>query len=218
MKFMKNIMHHLVFAIGYKNNDSIQILGTAFHLKDNIICTTFHNIKNKQDLVLIINNMNGINDYQDYSDKKCTYLNLKTHRVNPHRDIALLKIEDNKYINNNFNFSDLDILSECIVVGFPHSTEDSKGRKILTFQKTNIGAKILLENSITKIKNKHYVLNIQTRPGQSGSPVFDKNYNLSAMIIGSHNLGDFISIAGLNPSSLNQTTYALSAEYIKEML
>lgn len=64
-------------------------------------------------------------------------------------------------------------------------------------------------------------MNIQTRPGQSGSPVFrESDSMLVAMIIGSYapNSSGSISLGGVDPHTLHQTTHAVSAEYILQML
>ena len=52
--------------------------------------------------------------------------------------------------------------------GFPHCV---MGRRVLTYQETEIGAKMLLETS--GIKSKYATINIQTRHGQSGSLIFN---------------------------------------------
>ena len=117
-----------------------------------------------------------------------------------------------------FEFVEAAALSEMIIVGYPHSVEDPEGRFILTFQKTYIGSKILLNSELGNIQNKNYILNTQTRPGQSGSPVFDRNFNVIGMLIGSFKLEVGAIVGGINPSSLNQTSYVISSEYIKEML
>ena len=76
-----------------------------------------------------------------------------------------------------------------------------------------------MQSELGNVKSKNYILNIQTRPGQSGSPVFDRNYNLIAMIVGGFKYKDMgIKLGNIDPSSLNQTTYAISSEYIGEML
>ena len=79
----------------------------------------------------------------------------------------------------------------------------------------------LNEDKPSFIKSKHIVLNIQTRPGQSGSPVFrESDSMLVAMIIGSYapNSSGSISLGGVDPHTLHQTTHAVSAEYILQML
>ena len=69
------------------------------------------------------------------------------------------------------------------------------------------------------IKSKYMVLNIQTRPGQSGSPVLrDSDARLIGMLIGAYSAGSFASFGGVDPSTLHQTTHVISAEYILDMI
>ena len=102
------------------------------------------------------------------------------------------------------------------IFGYPHCDH---GRMVLTQQNTSVGAKILINSS--GIKAKNIVLNIKSRPGQSGSPIIvPGSSSISAMLIGSYapqvtNGG--ISIGGIDPQTLHQTTHAISAAYIKEM-
>ena len=103
-----------------------------------------------------------------------------------------------------------------VSLGFPHM---DTGRLVLTQQSSLIGARVLLGNN--GIKTKHVVLNTQTRPGQSGGPVFSEDGNtVSAMIIGGYSPSGVrgISVGGVDPQTLHQTTHALSAEYIKAMI
>ena len=82
----------------------------------------------------------------------------------------------------------------------------------------SIGAKILIDTNGIKLKN--IVLNIQSRPGQSGSPiVIPGKRTISGILIGSYapQVNGSISIGGIDPQTLHQTTHAISAEYIKEM-
>ena len=90
---------------------------------------------------------------------------------------------------------------------------------VLTQQDTSIGAKILIDSNGIKLKN--IVLNIQSRPGQSGSPiVIPEKRAIAGILIGSYapQVNGSISIGGIDPHTLHQTTHAISAEYIKEML
>ena len=62
---------------------------------------------------------------------------------------------------------------------------------------------------------------IQSRPGQSGSPiVIPEKRAIAGILIGSYapQVNGSISIGGIDPQTLHQTTHAISAEYIKEML
>ena len=110
----------------------------------------------------------------------------------------------------------LQVGESIAVFGYPHSDH---GRMVLTQQDTSIGAKILIESSGIKLKN--VVLNIQSRPGQSGSPILipDKRA-IAGILIGRYapQLIGSISIGRIDPQTLHQSTHATSAEYIKEML
>jgi hypothetical protein len=89
----------------------------------------------------------------------------------------------------------------------------------LTEQRSSVGARIILGSQ--GIKTKHLVLNVQARPGQSGSPVFsDDGKLLVAMVIGSYapGGGGGVIVGGIDPQTLHQTTHAISAEYITEIL
>lgn len=65
------------------------------------------------------------------------------------------------------------------------------------------------------------MLNTQARPGQSGSPIFSAyTTTLVAILIGSYapGGGGGISLCGVDPHTLHQTTHAVSVEYVKKML
>lgn len=215
---MKHQLNQLVLPIGQITATAISISGSCFIVAHNVLCTAYHNVAGLDNIGIIMPKIKSVNDFQDYSDKSCNIMKLGIYKINPHRDIALLIVMGEDKGDAIFNFSTLNILDKSIIVGYPHSAEDTNGRNILTFQETKIGAKILLESEIGKVKNKNYILNIQSRPGQSGSPVFDKDYNLIAMVVGGFKYQNGSTINGIDPSSLNQTTYAISSEYIKEML
>lgn len=83
-----------------------------------------------------------------------------------------------------------------------------------------VGARVLLGAGGVKVK--HVVLNTQTRPGQSGGPVFTADgRTVCAMITGGYSptgAAGGIIIGGIDPQTLHQTTHAVSAEYIKGLL
>lgn len=70
------------------------------------------------------------------------------------------------------------------------------------------------------LKSKYAVINTQSRPGQSGSLVFSfKNNTISGILIGAYApVNNGISLGGINPRELHQTTNCISAEYLKEMI
>ena len=128
-----------------------------------------------------------------------------------------MQVEQNVFSDLVIGGSDDTNVGENVgIVGFPHCVN---GRNVLTYQNTEIGAKVLIESS--GIKSKHLILNIQTRPGQSGSPIFRlSDSRVIGMIIGSYvpNSGGSISLGGIDPETLHQTTHAVSTEYITKML
>lgn len=101
------------------------------------------------------------------------------------------------------------------ILGYPHVTEQ---RVVLTYQEAILGAKVLLE--CNKIKSKHAIINLLARPGQSGSPIYSKRLKkIVGMLVGAFvpNI-NHITIDGINLRELHQTTHAISAEYINNML
>ncbi len=220
----KTNLHTLVFPVGRITTTGVELLGTCFIINRPGLFVTATHVTNNDDNNLVIVFANalytdpaGINSYQDTSNTEVKYLNVKIYRTDPIHDICILKA--NEQVSSNLQIISTDVIGvsdEVCVVGYPHC---NMGRMVLTYQETLVGAKILLQTA--GIKSKHIVLNIQTRPGQSGSPVFRKSDSkLVAIIIGSYapqNRGG-ISLAGVDPLTLHQTTHAISAEYILKLL
>jgi V8-like Glu-specific endopeptidase len=212
-------LHQVIYTVGRITPDGVNLLGTCFVLNQNgLFATTAHVTNNDENnLVIVVSSTTDLKTYQDTSNTQVQMLYAKIKNIDPVRDIAILEVD--QPINSNINIVGADhvnISDEIAVIGFPHC---NLGRQVLTFQKTIVGAKILIETS--GIKSKHLVLNIQTRPGQSGSPVLNsENTLLVGMIIGSYvpGQGGGISLGGVDPHTLHQTTHAVSAEYILNMI
>lgn len=217
-------IHKLVFPIGRITTGGVKLLGTGFIInKEGLVATSAHVVNNDdRNLVVVFKNSFqneplGINSYQDTTDNAVQYANVTISRVDPIHDICLLNLQSD--IKSTIRISSTDIVSisdELFILGYPHC---NNGRMVLTCQETMVGAKILIGSA--GIKAKHIVLNIQTRPGQSGSPVFNKkDSSLVAMIIGSYapSASGEISLGGVDPRTLHQTTHAISAEYLNQLL
>lgn len=212
-------LHNIVFTLGRICPDGISLLGTCFLInRPNTIVTAAHVTGNDDNNLVICLPKADVDGYQDTSDKKVRYLPAKIIKTDPIHDICMLET------NLSGTCSSIDILGsdsihpceKITIVGYPHCTQ---GRDVLTCQDATVGAKILIDSC--GIKSKHIVINIQTRDGQSGSPVFrDTDSKLVAMIIGSYAPGGTgsISLGGIDPQTLHQTTHAISSEYIIKML
>lgn len=165
-----DLFTQFVVTIGRVTPSHIEMLGTAFLISnDGLFVTSRHVIgDNHTGLVLLAPHIQSINAYQDVADNRCQPVDARVSEIDPIKDLALLKA-DFSFSGNLPTLGSLDQISvgESVgVFGFPHCNE---GRRVLTYQSTEVGAKILLES--TGIKCKHAVLNIQSRPGQSGSMV-----------------------------------------------
>lgn len=207
-----------VCTIGRITPTHIEMLGTAFLIStDGVYVTPRHVIgDNHTNLVILAPHIHDINTYQDVADNRARPIDVVVTEIDPIKDLALVKA------NVMFSISppplgsldDVSVGDSVGIFGFPHCTE---GRRVLTYQSTEVGAKILLES--TGIKNKHAVLNIQSRPGQSGSMVFSPTHGkVIGVLIGTYAPQFGIMLGNINPAELNQTTHIISAEYIKEML
>ena len=212
-------LHQIIFTVGRITPNGVNLLGTCFLLNQNgNYATTAHVTNNDEtNLVVVISDESSLLNYQDTSNNQIRYFKVKIKSIDPVRDIAIL--ESDLGVHSSAIIGSCDTVSvgnNLAVVGFPHS---NAGRQVLTYQNTNVGAKILIETS--GIKSKHLVLNIQTRPGQSGSPIFNiLNSQIIGMIIGSYvpNTNGGIRIGNIDPQTLHQTTHAISAEYILNMI
>jgi hypothetical protein len=195
------------------------MLGSGWlHSPEANVITTRHVIGDNADgLVVLLPHISQLDDYQDTTDNKCAFSRVTVQEIDPFRDIAILKLPPEHKVGRLpiGSFDDVKVGEEVTILGFPHATS---GRRVLTLQKTELGAKVLLDAN--GVKTKHAVINIQARPGQSGSLVFHpKSSKIVGMLIGAYVPGPAgISLGGINPFELHQTTHCISAEYIGEMI
>lgn len=206
-----------IVAIARNSPTGVQLLGTGFLVGQGLIATTKHVTNGDTQNLCIIVPKYQLNQYQDTSDEQVQLMKAEIIEIDPIKDICILKVS--VPVSPPYRLSGTDALhpgNSVIVFGYPHADH---GRFVLTQQNTQIGAKILIDSN--GIKSKHIVLNTQARPGQSGGPVFDSSgQTVVGMLIGSYapGGGGGISLAGVDPHTLHQTTHVISSEYIEEMI
>lgn len=218
---MSNIITQLVFTIGRKKETEIEMLGTGFMVAyGKYVITARHVVGDCIDgLVIILPSINSFEEYQDTTVKSCRYAEVNIKHSDPFRDLVVLEfrtpVTDTLIPTISLGGTDdISVGDEIYIFGFPHCVE---GRRVLTVQTAKIGAKILLDCS--GVKSKYCVINTQTRPGQSGSMIYSKTKNIViGILIGAFAPATGISLGGINPRELHQTTQCLSAEYIKKMI
>lgn len=209
---------NVVFAVGKNGPGGVQLSGTAFVLnKPGFFATAAHVAgTDGQGLVLAFKKLASLNDYQDTSDMSVQSFPVQIVAVDPFHDLAVLKADVAAISNISIGGADQAPVGLGVSsFGFPHADH---GRMVLTQQDAEIGAKVLIASG--QIKAKHIVLNTQARPGQSGSPVFRKSDGLLVgVLVGSYapGGGGGISLGGVDPHTLHQTTHAVSAEYLLRM-
>lgn len=208
----------IVFSVGRVSPNGVQLLGTAFLTDRKGVFATVAHVSGHDDtnLVIAFKPITSISDYQDTSDNSVQLFPVKIYAYDPIHDLCLLK-SDHEITSNVVvgNADDVRVGENVAIFGYPHADQ---GRMVLTQQLTEIGAKILVTTG--GIKSKHVVLNIQSRPGQSGSPIMNlQNGKLVAVLVGSYapGGGGGISLGGVDPHTLHQTTHAISAEYLERM-
>lgn len=214
-----NAFTQLVYVVGRLTPQSVQMLGTAFLISKEGHVATTHHVSGSADenLVILAPHINDINTFQDLSDTSAKPVPVEIAEIDPIRDLAILKsnLKFTGTIPTLGSFDDDNVGDPIGIFGFPHCVE---GRRALTYQQTEIGAKVLMETN--GIRSKHAVINTQSRPGQSGSLVFSpKDESISGVLVGAWIPGKGgISLGGINPRELHQTTHCVSAEYLEDML
>jgi len=213
-----DIFTQFVAIVGRMTPSHVEMLGTAFMISNNGFYATSRHVigDNPNGLVVLAPHIQRIDEYQDVTDTRCQPVNATVLEIDPIKDLAIIKADVNfsGLVPSMVSIDEVAVGETVGIFGYPHCTE---GRRVLTFQSTAVGAKILLESS--SIKSKHAVLNIQSRPGQSGSMVFSPRLQkVVGLLVGTYAPQFGISLGGINPAELNQTTHIISAEYIREMM
>lgn len=206
----------VIIAVGRQTADAVQLLGTGFGVATDRIATAAHVVGHSDQGLVAILPKGAPNDYQDTTDNQVQLAPMRIVAFDPVRDIAILELSGMTMGQSpSLRSTDATVPGTPIVThGYPHT---DMGRLVLTQNAAMVGAKILLGTSM--VKTKHIVLNIQTRPGQSGSPVFLRQ-EICAMVVGAYRPAGGVGmiVAGVDPATLHQTTHAVSAEYIQGMM
>jgi len=210
----------VIFVVGRTGPEGITLLGTAFPVGPRQLATAFHVVgADDRDLVLGVPKITSLQEYQDTSDTSLQAAPVKVAAPDPIRDLCILEVPAELTFTFSYRLGGADMVppgAPVTTFGYPHA---NFGRMVLTQQQANVGARVLIENSGQK--SKHIVLNTQAREGQSGGPVFDQSgSHVVAVLIGSYapGGGGGISLGGVDPATLHQTTHAISAEYLQAML
>lgn len=164
----------ITLVVGKYNKDTqlVDMLGTGFLISnDGKVITARHVIGNEyNNLCVLLPHIPNINVYQDVTDFSCRSTSAVVEDINPITDLCILKtgLIFNGTLPSLESLDNIYVGEKIGMFGFPHCV---MGRRVLTYQETEIGAKMLLETS--GVKSKYATINIQTRPGQSGSLVFN---------------------------------------------
>ena len=211
---------NIVFAVGRTGANGVLLLGTATLLNSpgKFVTAAHVTQKDEQNLVVVVKPDNSIiNDYQDTSNYQVEMIPVRIEAIDTFTDLCILSADIDWFSNISMGSTDLLNFGSVVdIFGYPHAVH---GRFVLTHQRTEIGAKILIKNGI--VKTKQVVVNTLARPGQSGSPIFCAYTTfMVAILIGSYapGGGGGLLVAGVDPQTLHQTTHAVSVEYVREML
>jgi S1-C subfamily serine protease len=206
-----------VVAVGRLTANGVNLLGTAFALPSSILFATALHVSGLSDHNLVIAGREISGDYQDTSDAVLKYIPATIVAADPTRDLCVLKVGSAGIPGLAIGSTDTVKIGDRVeVFGYPHA---DMGRFVLTRQSSEIGAKILLEGG--GVKSKHVVLNMVAQRGQSGSPVIDAaRKSLVAVLIGAYarDRGVTVRFGGMDVTTPHQTTHAVSAHYLEEMM
>ena len=210
----------LVVSLARVEGGTGTLLGSCFPVTSNYLATAFHVVRGSdRNLVASLPAMSDVSEYQDTTVNHFNAHTVKIVAADPMRDLCLLELPKSWTASVPYQIGGTDMLqpgAEVNVYGYPHM---EFGRRVITVQRSHVGAKVLLSNQ--GVKSKHIVVNAHLRPGQSGGPICDaKTGTLCAVSIGSYSptSSATVVVGGVDPSTLHQTGHAVSAEYLKGMI
>ena len=204
-------------CLGRMEGQSVILLGSSFVVEGDRLITAAHVVGAGRDLVAVLPRTASLNDYQDTTTNQIQTVPVEVIRVCPFRDVAVLKLVGVTDAGLwTLESADGVPVGEAVdTVSFPHAPD---GRFVMTHHRSHIGAKFIAGTEAGNFK--HLILNLQARPGQSGAPVIRlSNQRVVGMLIGGYRPpGSWVEVAGVNPSTLHQTTYILAVDHIMELL
>lgn len=208
-----------VLVVARTTPQGVHLLGTGFVLADRgLVATTRHVVgDDDRGLCVLLPHISDLNQFQDTTNREVHCIAASVKEVDPLHDLAIL--EAHFFFRGPIpRLRPLDTVpvgEQLYILGYPHAPE---GRRVLTYQATELGAKILLGSQ--GLQSKCAIINTQARPGQSGSPVFaGPTLDVVAILVGAYASGaSRVLIANIDPAELHQTTHCVSAEYLQAML
>lgn len=215
---MPNDASQVVYALGRMGPSGLNLTGTGFAVGPRRIATAYHVVgSDDRNLAMVLPRVASLSAYQDTADPAVNTVPLTMAAADPVRDLCILELpaETSVPFIQGLSSTDTAVPGAAIVMfGFPHA---NFGRMVLTQHNTHVGARVLIKTQGQK--SKHLILNTQAREGQSGGPVFLAD-QVVAVLLGSYapGGGGGISLGGVDPATLHQTTHAISAEYLGAML
>lgn len=215
---MSTDVSQVIYAVGRLGPSGLTLTGTCFAVGPRRIATAYHVVgSDDRNLAMVLPRVGSLAEYQDTADLAINTIPLTMAAVDPIRDLCILELPADTSVPYIEALGSTDTAAPgaaILTFGFPHA---NFGRMVLTQHDTHVGARVLIESQGQK--SKHLVLNTQAREGQSGGPVFLAD-RVIAVLLGSYapGGGGGISLGGVDPATLHQTTHAISAEYLGAML
>ncbi len=194
-------------------------LGSCFALGGNRVATALHVVSAGSGAIHLVVPRDDPAGYQDMTNDGYNIIPTEIVAADPIHDLAILEVPNiETRVSWRITGTDTVRTGDAVAtLGFPHA---DTGRVVLTEQRTSVGARVLMGNQ--GIKSKYLVLNTLLRPGQSGGPVINMlTGELVAILVGAYVTEDAqgrILIGNVDPVALHQTTHAISAEYLQEMI
>jgi len=183
-------------------DEDVEYSGSGFIIhNDGFIVTNYHIIE-------------GTENIDVYFPIKDIQYKAKVFIKDINNDIALLKINDSRFVKEIINIpfglgssSDIKVGQEVFTIGFPMGDILGKSAKLSTGVVNSIMG-ILDDPTLIQISNP-------IQPGNSGSPLFNKNGEVIGIVISSLNAKYFYENADIIPQNVN---FAIKVDYLRNLI